>query len=143
MVCIKAHYYLEKDLEDSQMGVSPSSSRITVDVITSAGCKAVVKSWVRATSKKLRERQLLPADSIRGISESTKDINFTRCLPAFSWSCLLHAWSLIAVLSTLEVTCVLRKVKTHAMLQRSQNQQKHRLLNPQLPPYKEDYGKGF
>lgn len=84
MVCINAHYYLEKDLEDSQMGVSPSSSRITVDVITSAGCKAVVKSWVRATSKKLRERQLLPADSIRGISESTKDINFTRCLPAFS-----------------------------------------------------------
>lgn len=128
------------------MGVSPWSYRFTIYVIASAGCEASVKSWViRATSKQLRKRQLAPcpADSLTTISESTDDmLNFpVVLLTNYFLSCLSQARSLKAALSTLDVICALQTTETHAMLQKSQAQQKYQLLNPHPPPDEEDHGK--
>lgn len=56
-------------------------------------------------------------------------------------SCLSQARSLKAALSTLDVICALQTTETHAMLQKSQAQQKYQLLNPHPPPDEEDHGK--
>lgn len=67
---------LKRDLEDSQMGVSPSELQDLNlgDHFNSIGCKALMKSWVFRAVSAGRERQLPVLQIPRGPpQESTED----------------------------------------------------------------------